>query len=211
MADFDWVSTGHDEEWWSARAIEAGIRRGSQAVQFVASKMLGKSNTEAARCCGAKGPPNTSGYRLARSNEVRRLFAVVQAETGSTVGNVDAAESRRILSQLARSSDPSLRIRAVEAIAKMDERDRELSATQESHDPIHTLNELGALDPLLAKWLASQHGITWSIPAPNVAAALTRLEQVKEWVLADAMRARGDDRGGSGLEASGNGAAKPGA
>jgi hypothetical protein len=120
---FDWGDEqGRGEHWWRSHAKSAGVSS-ELAIKFVVAKWRGCSNTEAARQSGARGQATASGYRLARSREVARLYAVLNATEGDCIANVDAAEARRILSGLARGSDPSIRIRAVEALGKMDERD----------------------------------------------------------------------------------------
>lgn len=116
-----WGTRG--QAFWDGIARQAALRKNSLALRFVAAKEQGASNAEAARRAGAGGSPNTAGYRLSKSNEVQRLYAVLQVETGSEIGNVDAKRARSILSRLAEGSDPSIRIRAIEALQKMDERD----------------------------------------------------------------------------------------
>ena len=111
------------QAFWEGIARQAALRKNSLALRFVAAKEQGASNAEAARRAGAGGSPNTAGYRLSKSNEVQRLYATLQAETGSEIGNVDAKRARSFLSRLAEGSDPSIRIRAIEALQKMDERD----------------------------------------------------------------------------------------
>jgi len=177
--EFDWGEKG--EVFW--RGIQkAAATRSELALKFVVGKAAGKSNAEAARCAGAGGQPNAAGYRLSRANQVQRLFAVLQAETGDEVGHVDGAEAKRILSHLARGSDPSVRIRAVEALAKLEERERELDAQRaEEGDPLKTLQRIADGWPLLAAVIAKRDG--WApgkvkIPARSKAAALADIREM---------------------------------
>ena len=59
-------------------------------------------------------------------------FAAAEASGEGYDGSVSPAEARRILSSLARGSDPSVRIKAFENISKMDERDKELGRAPEN-------------------------------------------------------------------------------
>jgi hypothetical protein len=199
---FNWGN--HPREWWLECARKAGIRKNSQAVKFCAAKARGVSNTQAAREMGIKNQPNAAGYRLARANEVQRLYVILQSETGLTVGDVDEAEAMRILSQLARSSDPSVRLRACEAIARMNERkaEREAEDPNKLGSPRDTLDEIGETDPLLAWWLARTHGLKWTMPGAGLHGALAKIEQLRNEILAETASGRGDDRVGDRIEAA---------
>ena len=141
------------QPFWDDIGKKAALRKGSLALRFVAAKEMGCSNAEAARRAGAGGSANTSGYRLSKSNEVLRLYATLQAETGSELGNVDAKRARSILSRLAEGSDPSIRIRAIEALQKMDEREA-FQRRDELGDGSETLRQMircaGAVGALAA-------------------------------------------------------------
>jgi hypothetical protein len=71
---------------------------------------------------------------VARSNITEKLlaFASAEAEGQGYDGSVDRAEGRCILSSLARGSDPSVRIRAIEQLAKFDERETEQGRSTEN-------------------------------------------------------------------------------
>ena len=69
---------------------------------------------------------------MARSNIVSQLLAFASSEADGPDGTVDRKEGRRILSALARGSDPSIRIRAVEQLAKFDAEDRQTDAAEET-------------------------------------------------------------------------------
>jgi hypothetical protein len=122
---FDWSPLGRD--WWIDTARQTG---GSERqAMFACCKFRNCSNTESARQAGysanTEAGLRTAGYRVARENAILRLLALASAEQGGGPdGTVDAAEVRRIISQLARGSDPAIRIRACEAIAKLDQADR---------------------------------------------------------------------------------------
>ena len=130
---FDWKPLG--EDWWRAAAKDVRVRDERQ-IKFACCKHRGCSNTESARQSGYttnEDAVRQVAYRVFRSNAVQDLLALAVAEAkGGHGGTVDSAEARRILSNLARGSDPSIKIRAVEAIAKLDERAAEAGLLTEN-------------------------------------------------------------------------------
>jgi hypothetical protein len=87
----------------------------------------------------------TEGYRLYRSNKVTQLLSLAAAEAGGGIdGCVQPQEAKQILSHLARGSDPSVRIKALEALAKMQEREDDARR----RDPEPTLEE--SIDAVIA-------------------------------------------------------------
>ncbi len=133
--DFDWGELGR--EWWLETAHSVGATE--RHAIFAAVKHRGGTNTDAARSAGFGGGSEASvrseGYRLARSNKIMRLLALASAEAGGGYdGNVTLAETKQILSTLARGSDPAVRIKALEALNKIDERERERNEQVELTD-----------------------------------------------------------------------------
>jgi hypothetical protein len=121
---FDWNPLG--EAWWRDAARQLGAS--DKQTMFAAAKFRGCSNTQAAKearyTATTDAGLRTTGYRLARANIIERLLAFAAGEGGGADGSVTRDEGRRILSSLARGSDPSVRIRAIEQLAKFDEADR---------------------------------------------------------------------------------------
>jgi len=70
-------------------------------------------------------------------------------------------------------------------LAKLDAADQEREQAERAakFDPLHTLDELAELDPLLAAWLARSHGLTWQLPQASIDKALANLEKVRNWIL----------------------------
>jgi len=137
--DFDYGQL--TKEWWHETGKTIGAS--DKAIKFSAAKFRGCSNTEAARLAGYGGTnesgARTEGYRLYRSNKVTQLLSLAAAEAGGGIdGCVTLIESKQILSHLARGSDPSVRIKALEALAKMAEREDEAKRG----DPEPTLDEI---------------------------------------------------------------------
>src|SRR5262245_21154320 len=126
---FDWGPLG--EAWWQETATQLGAS--PLQTRFACSKHRGCSNTEAARQAGYKADADgirSAGYRAMRSNIVERLMAFASSEDGGYGGEVDRDEAKRILSSLARGSDPRVRISAVEQINKMESQERAELATK---------------------------------------------------------------------------------
>ena len=126
---FDWGELGFD--WWSKTA--AGVGASERHAKFAAVKHRGGSNTEAARLSGfgggSEGSVRSEGYRLFRSNKIMQLLALASAEAGSGYdGTLTATESRQILTHLARGSDPAIRIKAIESLAKIEQSERAAGA-----------------------------------------------------------------------------------
>jgi hypothetical protein len=151
--DFDWGDLGRD--WWMNAARQLGANE--RQAKFAAAKRRGCTNTGAAIEAGYAATANqvarSTGYRLARSNSVGRLLAFASAEKEGPDGSVEPAEARRILSGLARGSDPSIRIRACEALARMEA--AKASEPQEDPDPTRTIAELVRASPEYGPVLAA--------------------------------------------------------
>ena len=132
MDDFDWQPLGKD--WWLEAAKSCGADE--RQMKFACCKFKNKSHTESARRSGYGEDGEAAkqaGYRLSRTRVVSTLLALASAECrGGPDGTVDSKEARVILSGLARSSDPSIRIRACEAIQRMDNAEREFAGSLEN-------------------------------------------------------------------------------
>jgi hypothetical protein len=163
--EFDWGSLG--ESWWTdaSTSIGADLRQ----AKFACCVHRGCSNTEAARQAGYS-PGNeegmrAEGYRVSRSNKVLSLLALANAETGTGPdGTVDKAEAKRILSSLARGSDPAVRIRAIEQLQRMEEQERASAAEEGPIDPIKSVAELCETSPLFAAFIIANNNVR---PAPD--------------------------------------------
>jgi hypothetical protein len=167
--DFDYGQL--TKEWWHEPGATIGASE--KAIKFSAAKFCGKSNTEAARLAGYGGAnesgARTEGYRLYRSNKVTQLLSLAAAEAGGGIdGCVQPQEAKQILSHLARGSDPAVRIKALDSLAKMQEREDDAKR----HDPEPTLEE--SIDAVIACLPMSGLGAvmtmgTWYNKAKSVA------------------------------------------
>jgi len=165
-SEFDWSPLG--EGFW----LEAQKTCGASDAQtkFACARHRGMTATGAARSSGYAGDDNTlrqAGHRAAKSNAVMNMMALAQAEVrGGDDGTVGTAEARRILSRLARGSDPSVRIKAIETLNRIDreEWDRKAAITP-THNPLQELRELAQISPQLAAQIARDRGIPWDAEA----------------------------------------------
>jgi hypothetical protein len=125
---FDWGELG--EKWW--RDAGAQFKASEAQIKFACAKHRCASNAGAAREAGYAGCADNdiakqSGYKAFRTTSVQNLLAFAAAEAkGGNDGTVYGGEARRILSKLARGSDPTVKIRAIEALQKLDDKATEL-------------------------------------------------------------------------------------
>src|SRR5262249_16412752 len=128
--DFDWSPLG--EAFWKEAAGTVGAT--PLQAKFACCRQRGMTATGAARASGYSGDKATirqAGSRAARSSAVMNLLALAKAETGEGPdGVVTGAGAKRILRRLARGSDPNVRIKALESLARMDRDEREAAADQ---------------------------------------------------------------------------------
>jgi hypothetical protein len=160
--EFDWSPLG--EGWWLE--AQKTCNATDLQVRFCCAHHRGMTASGAAKAAGYTGDATTirqAGSRAAKSTAVMNMAALAAAEgRGGDDGTVGPAEARRILSRLARGSDPSVRIRAVELISKLEREEREFQALAGTkHDPIEELREIAKTSPAFAALLARDSGIPW--------------------------------------------------
>lgn len=165
---FDWSPLGPDR--WQEIARELGAT--DRQLKFAAARFRGCSATEAARQAGvtANSPVALRGaaHSMSRTNIVMKLLLLAGGEADGDVGNVNRHEARQILSRLARGSDPTVRIRALETLAKLDEADRVSQAAPEM-TLAHAVRELLSTSPdygpiVLAEAFFKESGTVFGMP-----------------------------------------------
>src|SRR5215472_5223504 len=161
--EIDFGELGRD--WW----FEAGANCGAseQQIIFAACRHKGMTATGAARVAGYAGDDASirqAGHRAAHSTAVMGLLSMAKAETGQGPdGNVTMTEAKQILSRLARGSDPNVRIKAIESLAKTERDERELEARQREEPDVHQqIREIAQISVELAEAYAKDKGIVWS-------------------------------------------------
>src|SRR5262249_44396289 len=113
-----------------------------------------------------------------RSVAVQNLIGLYRAEiAGANEGTVSIEEARQILSRIARNGDPSVAVRALEALARVDEKAAEGAAIERSPEEI--LQEIAAISPQLAWDLAAGTGADPSIISASLEDK-ARLERAEE-------------------------------
>jgi hypothetical protein len=183
---FDWLPLG--QQWWA----DAGATLGATAkqIKFAAAKHRGASNTGAARA--ADYGDDSDGirqvaYRVVRSNRVQELLALAQAETrGEVRGPMDNGQMRRELERMAYGADPNTKIRAIEALQRLDARVIELGSAPDldGFGPWWTLRDIlcapnGAAAVLLL-WVGQGSGLD-SIPFLHDVAANAQRQEPELW------------------------------
>jgi len=118
---FDWGPLG--EEYW--RDLQAKTKASDEQTMFACCKHQGATNVGAARLAGYAGDDDTlrqAGYRAFKSNKVQAILAIAETEdTNAPIAGVMSKADRALrLSQLSKSPDPTLSIRAIESLNKMD-------------------------------------------------------------------------------------------
>src|SRR5262249_14461102 len=135
--DFDWGELG--EQWW--RDTGAQCRATETQIRFACARHAGASATGAARLAGYTDSPEDksairqSGYKALRTTAVANMLALAAAEgQASPNGRIilDKTERAKKLSELVNSPDPTLSIRAIEALNKMEDRQIELGQSTEN-------------------------------------------------------------------------------
>src|SRR5215469_13433845 len=152
-------------DWW----FEAGANCGAseQQIIFAACRHKGMTATGSARAAAYAGDATTirqAGHRASHSTAVTALLSLAKAETGQGPdGNVTMVEAKQILSRLARGSDPNVRIKSIETLAKIEREERELNIRQaESGPDIHQeIREIAKISVELAEAYAKDKGIAW--------------------------------------------------
>jgi hypothetical protein len=121
---FDWSPLG--AAFWEEAAATTGATM--LQARFACCRHNGMTATGAARLAGYAQEGDgirQSGSRAAKSTAVMNMLALAVAELGGgDDGVVDTAEARRILSRLARGSDPAIRIKAIESLNKLEQIER---------------------------------------------------------------------------------------
>jgi hypothetical protein len=160
----DWSPLG--EDWW--REAGANCHATEQQIIFALHRFKGMTMTGSAKAAQYSGDENSirqSGHRAAHSSAVMGLLSMAKAETGhGPDGNVTMDEAKQILSRLARGSDPNVRIKSIECLAKIEREERELNMRQaETATDIHQeIREIAKISPELAEAYAKDKGIVWS-------------------------------------------------
>jgi hypothetical protein len=91
---------------------------------------------------------------------------MAKAETGKGPdGNVTLVEAKQILSRLARGSDPNVRIKAIETLAKIEREERELNMREAENgtDLRSQYDEIRKISPDLAEAWAKEKGLVTNV------------------------------------------------
>ena len=135
--NFQWPESP-DRDWWLRTSMSLG--GGERHAKFAAARFRGCSATQAARESGFGGTPmgmRSEGSRVSKTARVLQLIALAQAETrgAGSADTLTLAESKKILTDLARGSDPNVRLKSIDAMTKLTAAEREDRRSSEELDP----------------------------------------------------------------------------
>lgn len=164
--------------------LKAGRALGmsDKAIQFAVGLLQGRNATDALRAIGHKAGGSvlrSAASKMARSPRVRKFLAqAAEHKAGLDNTPLDDDAKLKILAGLARSDNPAIQIRAVEAHRQQQ---NDIAARGRdgvtNPDPLDTLRQIAVLSPLcatLADELARVHNIKFSsadLPAPPASEA----------------------------------------
>lgn len=124
QTEFDWSPLGSG--FWEEAQKTTGAS--DMQVRFACCRHRGMTAVGSAKAAGYAGDADSirqAGSRAAKSTAVMSLVQLAQIEqAGGDDGTLSGPEARRILSKLARGSDPSVRIKAIETLNRIDREER---------------------------------------------------------------------------------------
>src|SRR5262249_16849791 len=137
---YNWAPLGRS--FWARAALETGPT--PLQCRFAVAKTRGRNHSAAAREAGVARAAKSIGHALSVNPKVVAMLAMAatagrvrpsKLEDARPNGELTGTEAKSILTDIARASDPVLKIRAVEALQKIidqeSQRDRrELSLDQ---------------------------------------------------------------------------------
>lgn len=151
--EIPWTFAGHDEAWW--RELMQVVRATEQQLRFAVCRFAGMTQTRSARIAGYAADEGErarkAGSEVAKSNGVTVLLALARADTtaadlpANAKGIMTRDEAAQLLSDLARTPDPSVSLRATEALLKQ----------------LPDVNERGVLDDGYAEWRIARDFLTF--------------------------------------------------
>lgn len=148
--------------------VEAAKTTGATDLQmrFAVCRHRGMTAAGAARLAGYGGSDENirqTGSKTSRSPTIMNLLALAAAEAGAgDDGVVGTGEAKRILSRLARGSDPNVRIKALNSLNKLEVAERELAASRaDLGDPVDSMRELIVAVPLFGPAMAAGMWFNW--------------------------------------------------
>jgi hypothetical protein len=140
--DFDWSPLG--ESFWRSAAESCQHKPSELQLRFACLKHSGLNATDSARGAGYQANDDEGmrqqGSRAAKTTAVCERLAYAHAETGKgDDGIVSGKEAKRILSRISRKGNNNERIKALEALSRLDQVEAAASANQPEESPEQSL------------------------------------------------------------------------
>jgi phage terminase small subunit len=143
---FNWNPLGR--RFWTQAALETSAT--PLQARFAAAKLRGAGHTAAAREAGCGRVAKSQGFTLSKNPKVIAMLAMAatagrgrptKLEDARPDGEMSPSEARSILTDIARSQDAALRIRAVDSLTKIldqeAQRDRRELSLEEAFERAH--------------------------------------------------------------------------
>jgi hypothetical protein len=137
---YDWGPLGR--AFWSRAALETGAT--PLQARFAVAKTRGLGHAAAARAAGCGRMAKSQGYEMSRNPKVVAMLAMAATSTKARPKQLDPAprpegemtptERSAILTAIARDQEPALKIRAVEALDRITDREEQRERREYSMD-----------------------------------------------------------------------------
>jgi hypothetical protein len=132
--DFDFSPLG--ESFWRSAAESCTHKPSELQLRMACCLQAGHNLSDSAAKAGYEGDANAirvAGHRASKSTAVCELLSYAHAQTGKgDDGIVSGQEARRILSRIARKGNNNERIKALEALARIDQAEQAASVGQQT-------------------------------------------------------------------------------
>ncbi|QWG16126.1 hypothetical protein KMZ68_13840 [Bradyrhizobium sediminis] len=157
---------GGDFDAWK---VGRSLGMSDQKIRMGIGLLTGMNATAAAKAAGYLGEGNALRSAASKTARSKGMQSFLKAAADHRAGKPDApltdAEKLKELARLARSNNPQMQVRAIEAHTQLQEDMGMREKAPVDHDPVNTLREIAALSPLcavVADELARIHGINFS-------------------------------------------------
>jgi hypothetical protein len=168
---YNWNPLGRS--WWARAAMETNAT--PLQARFACAKLRGLKHAAAAREAGVGRTAKSAGYEMSINPKVVAMLAMAATANGARPkrledaqpdGEMSAGEAKSILTGIARSSDPVLKIRAVEALGKIidqeEQRDRRELSLEEAFDRAEKAAPVFGPQFLVEAFFQGHRSLPWS-------------------------------------------------
>jgi hypothetical protein len=168
---YNWAPLGRS--FWARAALECNGT--PLQARFACAKTRGLNHSAAAREAGVARAAKSIGFELSKNPKVVAMLAMAatagkvrpsKLEDARPDGEMTGAEAKSILTDIARSSDPVLKIRAVEALGKIidqeEQRDRRELSLDQAFEAAHKAAGKFGAQFLVEAFFQTHRSLPWS-------------------------------------------------